>query len=61
MQQLLTREMIYTALTRGKQKIFIVGDPVAYFMAVKNADPAQRFTDLEEKLLEAVSGAGNPK
>lgn len=54
---MLQRNLLYTALTRGKQKIFIVGDPVAYFMAVKNADPAQRFTDLKEKLLEAISGA----
>ena len=50
---MLQRNLLYTALTRGKQKIFIVGDPVAYFMAVKNADPAKRFTDLKEKLLEA--------
>lgn len=49
---MLQRNLLYTALTRGKQKIFIVGDPVAYFMAVKNADPAKRFTDLKEKLLE---------
>ncbi len=52
---MLQRNLLYTALTRGKKKIFIVGDPVAYFMAVKNADPAKRFTDLKEKLLEAVS------
>ncbi len=51
---MLQRNLLYTALTRGKQKIFIVGDPVAYFMAVKNADPAMRFTDLKEKLLEAM-------
>lgn len=51
---MLQRNLLYTALTRGKQKIFIVGDPVAYFMAVKNADPAKRFTDLTEKLLEAM-------
>ncbi|QXD23658.1 ATP-dependent RecD-like DNA helicase [Opitutia bacterium ISCC 51] len=51
---MLQRNLLYTALTRGKQKIFIVGDPVAYFMAVKNADPAKRFTDLTEKLLESM-------
>ncbi|MDG2166766.1 MAG: ATP-dependent RecD-like DNA helicase [Opitutales bacterium] len=51
---MLQRNLLYTALTRGKQKIFIVGDPVAYFMAVKNADPAMRFTDLKEKLLAAM-------
>jgi exodeoxyribonuclease V alpha subunit len=52
---MLQRNLLYTALTRGKKKIFIVGDPVAYFMAVKNADPAQRFTDLKEKLLEQIN------
>lgn len=52
---MLQRNLLYTALTRGKKKIFIVGDPVAYFMAVKNADPAKRFTDLKEKLLELKS------
>lgn len=51
---MLQRNLLYTALTRGKKKIFIVGDPVAYFIAVKNADPAQRFTDLKEKLIEQV-------
>ena len=45
---MLQRNLLYTALTRGKRKIFIVGDPVAYFMAVKNADPAKRFTDLKD-------------
>ena len=52
---MLQRNLLYTALTRGKRKIFIVGDPVAYFMAVKNADPAQRFTDLKEKLAETLA------
>lgn len=51
---MLQRNLLYTALTRGKRKIFIVGDPVAYFMAVKNADPAKRFTDLKEKLSETL-------
>ena len=51
---MLQRNLLYTALTRGKKKIFIVGDPVAYFMAVKNADPAKRFTDLKEKLIEQI-------
>ncbi|MCB1120010.1 MAG: ATP-dependent RecD-like DNA helicase [Verrucomicrobiae bacterium] len=50
---MLQRNLLYTALTRGKKKIFVVGDPVAWYMAVQNADPAKRFTDLKEKLLEA--------
>ncbi|MBH54542.1 MAG: ATP-dependent RecD-like DNA helicase [Opitutaceae bacterium] len=51
---MLQRNLLYTALTRGKHKIFIVGDPIAYFMAVKNADPAKRFTDIKEKLAETL-------
>ena len=49
---MLQRNLLYTALTRGKQKIFLVGDPTAWFMAVNNADPAKRFTDLREKILQ---------
>ncbi len=49
---MLQRNLLYTALTRGKQKIFVVGDPVAWFMAVNNADPAKRFTNLQEKILQ---------
>lgn len=51
---MLQRNLLYTALTRGKHKIFVVGDPKAWYMAVQNADPAKRFTDLKEKLLEAM-------
>ena len=47
---MLQRNLLYTALTRGKEKIYLVGDPVAWFMAVNNADPAKRFTDLREKI-----------
>lgn len=49
---MLQRNLLYTALTRGKQKIYLVGDPTAWFMAVNNADPARRFTGLREKILQ---------
>lgn len=47
---MLRRNLIYTAVTRGRQKVFIIGDPVAYSMAVKNTETARRYTNLQSKL-----------
>lgn len=43
---MLQRNLIYTAITRGKNKVFIVGDPTAYSIAVNNKERAQRLTGL---------------
>lgn len=43
---MLRRNLIYTAITRGRKKVFIVGEPAAYAMAVKNAESARRYTGL---------------
>ena len=51
---MLQRNLLYTALTRGKKKVFIVGDPVAYAMAVRNAEARQRITHLREKAVLAL-------
>lgn len=48
---MLRRNLIYTAITRGKQKVFIVGDPAAYAQAVYNQDSKERFTDFQAKLM----------
>jgi exodeoxyribonuclease V alpha subunit len=47
---MLQRNLLYTALTRGRKKVFLVGDPAAYSMAIRNADSVVRRTDLERKL-----------
>ncbi len=47
---LLQRNLLYTGLTRGRRKVFLVGDPVAYAMAVRNAEATVRHTDLQPKL-----------
>jgi len=47
---LLQRNLLYTALTRGRKKVFIVGDPAAYAMAVRNKESATRRTDLQRKI-----------
>ncbi len=47
---MLQRNLIYTAITRGRKKVFIVGEPGAYAMAVRNNESKHRFTHLREKL-----------
>ncbi|HVU37690.1 MAG TPA: ATP-dependent RecD-like DNA helicase [Opitutales bacterium] len=49
---MLQRNLLYTALTRGRKKVFLVGDPEAYTLAVRRAEATQRRTDLERKLKE---------
>jgi exodeoxyribonuclease V alpha subunit len=53
---MLQRNLIYTAITRGRKKVFIVGEPAAFSMAVRNAESKARFTHLRQKLLAPGSG-----
>ena len=48
---MLQRNLIYTAITRGRKKVFLVGEPAAYAMAVRNAESKLRCTHLREKIL----------
>ena len=48
---MLQRNLIYTAITRGKKKVVIVGDPAAYAMAARNSDSKTRCTLLKERLM----------
>ena len=47
---LLQKNLIYTAITRGKEKVILVGDSTAYAMAIKNTQSTDRKTHLVEKL-----------
>ncbi|MCR5183101.1 MAG: ATP-dependent RecD-like DNA helicase [Opitutales bacterium] len=47
---MLRRNLIYTAITRGRKKVFVVGQSGAYFMAVKNVEATRRITTLRERL-----------
>lgn len=47
---LLQRNLLYTAITRGRKKVFIVGDPAAWAMAVRNTEQAGRYTGLPRQL-----------
>jgi exodeoxyribonuclease V alpha subunit len=47
---MLQRNLLYTAVTRGKRRVFLVGDPAAYAMAVRNIDSRRRCTTLAARL-----------
>lgn len=52
---MLQRNLIYTAITRGRKKVFIVGEPAAYGLAVRNAESKLRCTHLREKILGSTA------
>lgn len=55
---MLQRNLIYTAITRGRKKVFVVGEPAAWGMAVRNAESKTRCTHLREKILGRPDPAG---
>ena len=58
---MLQRNLLYTAITRAKQMIVIVGTPKALKLAIANDKVAQRYTTLKERLrgeIGAVMEAG---
>ncbi len=52
---MLQRSLLYTAVTRGKRLVVIVGSKRAVQLAVRNADARQRFTWLAERVRIAVA------
>jgi len=48
---MLQRNLLYTAITRGKKLVFLVGTKRAIAMAVKNNKPLKRYTMLKQRLL----------
>ena len=51
---MLQRNLLYTAITRAKQLIVIVGTSKALKLAIANDQVAQRFTTLKERLCDEV-------
>ena len=47
---LLQRNLLYTAMTRGKRLVVLLGSRRAIARAVRNADPQRRYTRLAERL-----------
>ncbi len=53
---MLQRNLIYTAITRGRKRVYVVGEPAAYGMAVRNSEAKLRLTHLKEKLARTACG-----
>lgn len=47
---MLKRNLLYTAVTRAKEKVIILGERKAVWIAVKNIDMSSRYTLLKERL-----------
>jgi len=52
---MLQRNLLYTGITRGRKKVFIVGEPAAYAMAVRNSEAKVRCTHLQQKVLHLAT------
>jgi exodeoxyribonuclease V alpha subunit len=50
---MLHRSILYTAITRGKQMVVLVGSKKALAMAIKNVRVERRFTGLKERLMDS--------
>lgn len=50
---MLQRNLLYTAITRGKRLVILVGTKKALGMAVRRADTGQRHTTLRKRLQES--------
>ncbi|HEU4611182.1 MAG TPA: ATP-binding domain-containing protein, partial [Kofleriaceae bacterium] len=54
---MLQRSLLYTAVTRGKKLVVIVGTRRAIQLAVRNADAKRRYTWLAERVRAALATA----
>jgi exodeoxyribonuclease V alpha subunit len=57
---LLQRNLLYTALTRGRKMVILIGAPKAIAIAVRNAESKRRFTLLRERLASLDPAATIP-
>jgi len=52
---LLNRPLLYTAVTRGKRLVVLVGHPAALRRAVENAQPVMRHAGLDRRLVKSAA------
>lgn len=50
--RMLTRKLLYTAVTRASEKVIFVGSLSAFYMAVRDDFTEKRYTSLKERLLD---------
>ncbi|UCF98553.1 MAG: ATP-dependent RecD-like DNA helicase [Spirochaetaceae bacterium] len=53
---LLQRNLLYTAVTRGKRLVVLIGTKKALAIALKNTDTQERYTGLRTRLAEVLAG-----
>jgi exodeoxyribonuclease V alpha subunit len=58
---MLQRNVLYTAITRGKRLVIVVGEPKAVAMAIRNNRIARRHTRLSDRLRNAPVGNEDPR
>ena len=51
---MLRRNLIYTAITRAKKKVILVGEKKAIFMAIHKNDIDDRNTKLAERIINNI-------
>ncbi|MBQ6668504.1 MAG: ATP-binding domain-containing protein, partial [Deltaproteobacteria bacterium] len=54
---LLERNLLYTAITRGKKLVVIIGQPRALALAVRNRRASRRITGLAQRLRTLKTGS----
>jgi exodeoxyribonuclease V alpha subunit len=55
---MLRRSLLYTAITRGKRLVVLVGSPRSLEQAVHNDGDDHRYSGLRERLRELLRGDG---
>ena len=55
---MLQRNLLYTAVTRGKNLVVLVGTKKALGMAIRRQDTGQRYTALRKRLEFAAAASG---
>ena len=54
-RMLMNRNLLYTAVTRAKKCVTLVGNDVAFGQMIENASEQKRYTGLKERLQETVA------
>ena len=57
---LLQRNLLYTAITRGKKVVILVGEKQALERAIRNEESSHRFTGLRSRLAISQSKEETP-
>ncbi|MFD2046177.1 ATP-dependent RecD-like DNA helicase [Ornithinibacillus salinisoli] len=57
--RMLRKNLLYTAITRGKQSLIICGETNALMRGIRTQDTNKRFTSLKEQLTDRISDESN--